>query len=109
MQTSLPAKLSTTIFSFSPIRTALVSFQSIRSNEGLTLETSAFQIFHGGNLTLINSFDKFVFLVFLCHNFNKESSATIRAHVLIIKLLIVKGCDNSAYQKSWSHARLHET
>ena len=30
---------------------------SIRSDEGLTLETLAFQIFHGGNLALINSFD----------------------------------------------------
>ena len=29
----------------------------IRSDEGLTLETSAFQIFHGGNSTFINSFD----------------------------------------------------
>ena len=30
---------------------------SIRPDKGLTLETSAFQIFHGGNLTFINSFD----------------------------------------------------
>ena len=29
-----------------------------RSDEGLTLETSAFQIFHGGNSTFINSSDK---------------------------------------------------
>ena len=29
-----------------------------RADEGLTPETSAFQIFHGGNLTVINSFDK---------------------------------------------------
>ena len=28
------------------------------SDEGLTLETSAFQIFHGGNSTFINSSDK---------------------------------------------------
>ena len=34
----------------------------VRSDEGLTLETSAFQIFHGGNLTFINSFDKSKFL-----------------------------------------------
>ena len=34
----------------------------IRSDEGLTLETSAFQIFHGGNSTFINSFDKTEFL-----------------------------------------------
>ena len=34
----------------------------IRSDEGLTLETSAFQIFHGGNSTFINSFDKTKFL-----------------------------------------------
>ena len=31
---------------------------SIRSDEGLMLEMSAFQIFHGGNSTFINSFDK---------------------------------------------------
>ena len=30
----------------------------LRSDEGLTLETSAFLIFHGGNSTFINSFDK---------------------------------------------------
>ena len=31
---------------------------AIRSDEGLTLETSTFQIFHGGNSTFTNSFDK---------------------------------------------------
>ena len=31
-------------------------------DEGLTLETSAFQIFHGGNSTFNNSFDKTKFL-----------------------------------------------
>ena len=35
---------------------------TIRSDEGLTLETSAFEIFHGGNSTFINSFDKTKFL-----------------------------------------------
>ena len=34
----------------------------IRCDEGLTLETSAFQIFHGGNSTFINFFDKTKFL-----------------------------------------------
>ena len=34
-------------------------------DEGLTLETSAFQIFHGGNSTFINSFDKTKFLLCL--------------------------------------------
>ena len=38
--------------------------QWIRSDEGLTLETSAFQIFHGGNSTFINSFDKTKFLYY---------------------------------------------
>ena len=33
----------------------------IRSDEGLTLETSAFQIVHGGYSTFINSFDKINF------------------------------------------------
>jgi len=35
---------------------------SIRSDEGLTLELSTFLIFHGGNATFINSFDKTKFL-----------------------------------------------
>ena len=34
----------------------------VRSEKGLTLETLAFQIFHGGNSTFINSFDKTIFL-----------------------------------------------
>ena len=34
------------------------SLFAIRSDEGLTPETLAFQIFHGGNSTFINSFDK---------------------------------------------------
>ena len=34
----------------------------IRSDKGLTLETPAFQIFHGGNSTFINSFDKTKFV-----------------------------------------------
>ena len=36
----------------------------IRSDKGLTLETSAFQIFYGGNSTFINSFDKTKFSSF---------------------------------------------
>ena len=35
---------------------------SIRSDDGLKLETSAFQIFHHGNSTFINSFDETKFL-----------------------------------------------
>ena len=40
------------------------------SDEGLTLETSAPQIFHGGNSTFVNSFDKtkFLFLNFRLTN-----------------------------------------
>ena len=34
----------------------------IRSDEGLTLETSAFLIFHGGYSSFINSFDETKFL-----------------------------------------------
>ena len=34
----------------------------IPSDEGLMLETSTLQIFHGGNFTFINSFDKTKFL-----------------------------------------------
>ena len=37
---------------------------SIRSDEGLTPETSAFQIVHGGSSTFINTFDKTKFSCF---------------------------------------------
>ena len=37
----------------------------IRSDEGLTLETSSFRIFHGSNSTFINSFDKTKFSCFV--------------------------------------------
>ena len=40
------------------IKTNSTQNSSIRSDEGLTLETSAFQIVHGGNSTLIDTFDK---------------------------------------------------
>ena len=43
-------------------RASLSFCVKVRSDEGLTLETSAFQIFHGGNFTFINSFDKTKFL-----------------------------------------------
>ena len=36
--------------------------KQIRSDDGLTLETSAFQIFHGANSTNINSFDNMYLL-----------------------------------------------
>jgi len=36
--------------------------QNVRSDKGLTLETSAFRIFHRGNSTFINSFHKTKFL-----------------------------------------------
>ena len=45
------------------IYTTTTHNSSIRSDEGLTLETSAFYIFHGGNSTFINSFDKTKFLL----------------------------------------------
>ena len=35
-----------------------LALRQSEGNEGLTLETSAFLIFHGGNSTFINSFDK---------------------------------------------------
>ena len=41
---------------------ALALRHDIRSDEGLTLETSAFLIFHSGYSTFINSFDKTKFL-----------------------------------------------
>ena len=45
----------------------------IRSDEGLTPETLAFQILHGGNSTFINSFDKTKFL-FTYHNHRHYNS-----------------------------------
>ena len=39
------------------------SSKSRQSDEGLTLERSAFLTFHGGNSTFINSFDKTKFLL----------------------------------------------
>ena len=49
----------------------------IRFDEGLTLEASAFQIFHGSNSTFINSFDKTKFSCFILpptqhHNFSRN-------------------------------------
>ena len=42
-------------------------FFVLRSDEGLSLETSAFQIFHGGNSTFFNSFHKTNFSrLFVC-------------------------------------------
>ena len=46
------------------IKTNNTHNSSIRSDEGLTLETSAFQIAHGGNSTFINTFDKTKFCCF---------------------------------------------
>ena len=53
------------VFSFHGVFGRMKSISVIVPNlvdEGLTLETSAFQIFHGGNSTFINSFDKTKFL-----------------------------------------------
>ena len=46
------------------IKTNNTHNSSIRSDEGLTLETSAFQIVHGGSSTFINTFDKTKFSCF---------------------------------------------
>ena len=45
-----------------PQKTNNTHIFSLRSDEGLTLVTSAFQIFHGGNSTFINSLDETKFL-----------------------------------------------
>ena len=41
----------------------------IRSDKGLTLETSSFQVFHSGNSTFINSFDKTI-----CYAYNQPDN-----------------------------------
>ena len=58
----------------------------IRSDEGLTLETSAFQIFHGGNSTFINSFDKTQFCFDLSHRRSTTVSLETRNSFLDKKL-----------------------
>ena len=45
------------------LKTNNIHNSCIRSNEGLTLEMSAFQIFDGSNPTFINSFDKTKFSI----------------------------------------------
>ena len=59
---------------------------SIRSDEGLTLQTSAFSIFHCGTSTIINSFHKTKFLcpeIFRAVNFipDKISHAALRDYM----------------------------
>ena len=49
-------------FSISSVKTQNTNFQNAPKDKELTLETSAFQIFQGGNSTFINSFDKTKFL-----------------------------------------------
>ena len=56
------------------IKTNNTHNSSIRSGEGLTLETSAFQIVHGGNSTLINMFDKTNFSCFTQSHRRKHHS-----------------------------------
>ena len=53
----------------------MVTFGALarRSDEGLTLETSGFEIFHGGNSPFINSFYKTIFL----HNFKSFAITTL--------------------------------
>ena len=55
---------------------------SIRCDEGLTLETSAFQIFHGGHSTFINSFDKInnSFLASLASVFTRKTRCAKNFH-----------------------------
>ena len=49
----------------------------LRSDEGLTLETSALQSFYGGNLTFINLFDGHFF------SFNSPTDARVVQHLPI--------------------------
>ena len=51
------------------------SSNTIRSNEGSRLETSAFLIVHGGNSTFINTFDKTK--IFLNISLSHRRSATV--------------------------------
>ena len=67
------------------IYTTTTHNSSIRSDEGLTLETSAFQIFHGGNSTFINSFDKTKFLFSLSHRRSTTVSLETRNPVYRLK------------------------
>ena len=54
-----------------------------RSDEGLTLETSAFYIFHGGDLTLIKAFDKTQLLFHSFTNAAPQFLSKLEIHALI--------------------------
>ena len=60
--------LENLVLSDALIKVKLPYIQSILSDEGLSLETSAFQIFHGGNSAFINSFDKTKNIIFKFHS-----------------------------------------
>ena len=58
---------------------------SIRSDEGLTLEMSALQMFHGGNSTVINSFDK---TKFLFHSHRRSATVSLETRNLLTTFAI---------------------
>ena len=64
-----------------------------RADEGLTLETSAFQIFHGGNLTVINSFAKTKFS--FCQ---KAELLQIGSSNILFPLQLIYSCQLSQIQ-----------
>ena len=56
---------------------------TIRSDEGLTLETSTSQIFHGGSSTFINSFVKTKFSYF---NYRRSTTVSLETRKFFIQL-----------------------
>ena len=67
------------------IKTNNTHNSSIRSDEGLTLDTSAFQIFRGGSSTFINSFDETQCLLnsTLCADWEELGNVFTVSYVLI--------------------------
>ena len=51
-------KVELPLWKFEKVMFWVLCVQQIQSHKGLMLEMSASQIFHGGNLTFFNSFDK---------------------------------------------------
>ena len=63
-------QIITTVICKADVMSLSASSAGFSTHEGLTLETLAFQIFHGGSSIGINSFDKTIF----CKDFNKQNN-----------------------------------
>ena len=62
-----------------------ICFIRLSDGDGEELETSGFQIFHGGNLTFINSFDETNFFVALSHR--RSTTVSLETRILFGKII----------------------